>query len=50
MISPVSISVGAAHVFANSIISEKSFLDPDSPSMCLHPAKPAAPVVNILSL
>ena len=49
-ISPVSISVGGWHFFANSIISEKSLLSSLIPFICLTPVNPAAPVVNNLSL
>ncbi len=45
-IVPVSISVGAAHFLACSIIAEKSFAPPSGLSpMCENPGKPAAPVV-----
>ena len=45
MISPVSISLGATHFFACSIIAEKFFCSPISPGICVHPGYPAAPVV-----
>ena len=48
-ISPFSISCGASQVFANAIISEKSFFPSLPVAICFQPGKPVALVVKTLS-